>query len=157
MRKFIIAAALVTTALTGAAGCADNSKPGTDATSAPAATTATDRVADQTKAVCTEAISTSTAATAAFTAKFTEFLAAAASGDTAKFDTLEADFAKLANDWKGKLTELSTKPIKAEVKTALTDGIAKVEQITSEDGSLTAEKVQADLATFNTKLAAACA
>jgi hypothetical protein len=155
MRKLIISAALATVALAAAAGCADNSvKPGSSASASAGTTTS---AADQTAAVCAQAATVSTTAGEAISAKATE--AAAASGDQAKQLQLAGDLVKLANDWSAKLTELSTKPIKPEVKQSLTEGATTITGLANPAAIQTtsAAQIETKLKTVGAKITTACA
>lgn len=158
MRKLIITAALATVALAAAAGCADNSpKPSSSASSTAAAAGTTAAAADQTKEVCTEAASTSTTAGLAISAKAKDI--AAASGDQAKQLQVAGDLIKLANDWSSKLTELSAKPIKPEVKQALTEGATTITGLTNPAAlqSANASQIESQLTALVAKISTACA
>jgi hypothetical protein len=154
MRKLMITAALAAVALAGVAGCADNSpKPASSSSASSAAATA----ADQTKQVCDEAASTSTTAAAAIQAKATELVAA--NGDQAKMLQVGTDLAKLASDWSAKLTELSAKPINAQVKQALSDGVTTITTLSNPTTlqSTTPAQVQSQIQGAIGKITAACA
>jgi ABC-type Fe3+-hydroxamate transport system substrate-binding protein len=155
MRKLIISAALATVALAAAAGCADNSVKPSSSASASAGTTTS--AADQTAAVCEQAGTVSTTAGEAISAKATE--AAAASGDQAKQLQIAGDLIKLANDWSAKLTELSNKPIKPEVKQSLTEGATTITGLANPAAIQTtsAAQVETKLKTVVAKIATACA
>jgi hypothetical protein len=155
MRKLIITAALATVALAAAAGCADNSVKPSSSTSASAGTTTS--AADQTAAVCEEAGAVSTTAGEAISAKAKD--AAAASGDQVKQLQIAGDLIKLANDWSAKLTELSAKPIKPEVKQALTDGATTITGLANPAAIQTtsAAQIETKLKTLVTNVASACA
>jgi ABC-type Fe3+-hydroxamate transport system substrate-binding protein len=155
MRKLMITAALATVALAGAAGCADNSvKPSSSASASTAAPTTS--AADQTKAVCEEAGTVSTTAGEAIAAKAKEV--AAASGDQTKQLKIGGELITLANDWSAKLTELSAKPIKPEVKQALTDGATTIKGLTNPVAIQTANaaEIESKLKLLVGKISAAC-
>ncbi len=150
MRKLMITAVMVAAALGGAAACANPTPPG----AVPPTTTAP---ADQTKEVCTMAISESTTAGATIKAKLAEGIQAVASGDTAKLAQIEADLRKAASDWAAKLTELSGKQIKPEVKTVLVEGAATITALNSDTDQTPQAEAEAKLNAIGTKLAAVCA
>jgi len=148
MRKLMITAVVIASALGGAAACANPTPPGVvPTTTAPA---------DQTKEVCATAISESTTATTTIKAKLAEGNQAAVSGDTAKLAQIEADLNKAATDWAAKLTELSGKLIKPEVKTVLVEGATTITSIMSSTTVSQAEG-EAKLTEIGTKLVAVCA
>jgi ABC-type Fe3+-hydroxamate transport system substrate-binding protein len=155
MRKLMITAALATVALAGAAGCADNSVTPSSSASASTAAPAT-TAADQTKAVCEEAGTVSTTAGEAISAKAKEV--AAASGDQTKQLKIAGDLITLANDWSAKLTELSAKPIKPEVKQALTDGATTIKGLTNPVAIQTANaaQIESQLKLLVDKISVAC-
>ena len=131
MRKLLMITAMVAVALGGTAACAN--KPASPSSSPTTAT-----AADETKAVCAEAKTASDSAITTLKAQ-TEAKAAAVT-------------------WTAKLTELSTKPIKPEVKKVLTDGVAMITSLTATLGTSTSTAdAEAKLNDFTTKLAAACA
>ena len=149
MRKLMIITAMVAVALGGAAACAN--KPATPSTSSSAA------AADETKAVCTEAQSSSATAIATLQAKLAEGTQAFLAGDTAKVAAAQAAAKTAATDWTTKLTQLSQKNIKPQVKTVLTDGVTTITGLAASFGTTSAADAQAKLTDFTTKLAAACA
>ena len=155
MRKLIISAVLATIALTAAAGCADNSVKPSSSASASAGTTTS--AADQTAAVCEQASTVSTTAGQAISAKATE--AAAAGGDQARQFQIAGDLIKLANDWAAKLTELSNKPIKPEVKQSLTEGATTITGLANPAAIQTtsAAQIETKLTTVVAKIRTACA
>lgn len=149
MRKPMIIAALVAVALGGVVACAN--KPATpDATPTAAQ-------ADQTKEVCTSAMSESTTAITTLKAKLIEAQAAFAAGDQTKLVQIQATVKTTATNWTAKLTELSGKPIKPGVKTVLTDGVTTINNLTASIATTSPADAEAKLTDFTTKLAAACA
>jgi hypothetical protein len=156
MRKLIITAALATVALAAAAGCAYNSVKPSSSESVSTGTSTTS-AADQTAAVCEQAGTVSTTAGDAIAAKAKD--AAAASGDQVKQLQIAGDLIKLANDWSAKLTELSAKPIKPEVKQALTDGATTITGLANPAAIQTtsAAQIETKLKTLVTTIASACA
>lgn len=150
MRKLMMTAAMAAVALGGAAACGTSS-PEPSGTTQATTTTA----ADQTKEVCAQAISEGTTATAAIKTKVAEAMAAFSAGDQAKVLQITNDIKKTAGDWSTKLNELSNKPIKPEVKAALTDGITKINTLAA--ATTPPVDAEAKMTEFATKLAAACA
>ena len=157
MRKLIITAAFAALALTGVAACADNSEPGTSTTTTPAGGSSPSAAGDQTKQVCDEAQSASTTAADALKAKATEL--AAAGSDQAKQLQIGTELATIAGDWSKKLNELSAKPIKPEVKQALTEGVSTINSLSNPMTlqSTSAAQVETQLKALAAKLTAACA
>jgi hypothetical protein len=145
----MIITAMVAVALGGAAACAN--KPATPSTPSSAA------AADETKAVCTEATTASATAIATLQAKLAEGTQAFLAGDTAKVAAAQAAAKTAATDWTTKLTQLSQKNIKPQVKTVLTDGVTTITGLAASFGTTSAADAQAKLTDFTTKLAAACA
>ena len=149
MRKLLIITAMVGVALGGVAACAN--KP-----ASPSPTTST-AAADETKAVCTEAQAASTTAIATLQAKLAEGTQAFLAGDTAKVAAAQAAAKTAATEWTAKLTQLSAKNIKPQVKTVLTDGVTTITGLAASFGTTSSADAQAKLTDFTTKLAAACA
>jgi len=148
VRKLMITAVIVAATVGGAAACANPTPPGAaPTTTAPA---------DQTKEVCATAISESTTATTTMKAKLAEGNQAAASGDTAKLPQIEADLKKAATDWAAKLTELSGKQIKPEVKAVLVEGASTITALMASTAESQAEG-EAKLTAIGTKLVTVCA
>jgi hypothetical protein len=149
MRKLLIITAMVGVALGGAAACANKPASTSPTTSAAAA--------DETKAVCTEATTASTAAITTLQAKLAEGTQAFLAGDTAKVAAAQAAAKTTATEWTTKLTQLSQRNIKPQVKTVLTDGVTTITGLANSFGTTSAADAQAKLTDFTTKLAAACA
>lgn len=152
MRKLIIVAALVTAALTGTAGCADNSEP----TTPPSGEQSQAGAGDQTKEVCVEAIKVSKDGADTLDAKSREAVKAFTSNDTAKVEQLGKDVTQLSDDWKATLIELSAKKIDADVKSALTNGISVVTSVSDTSKPATADVIRTKLQVFQTQLTSAC-
>jgi hypothetical protein len=152
MRKLLMITAMVAVALGGTAACAN--KPASPSSSPSTAATA----ADETKAVCAEAKTASDSATTTLKAKLAEGTQAFLAGDQAKALKAQTEAKAAAVTWTAKLTELSSKPIKPEVKKVLTDGVAMITSLSATLGTSTSTAdAEAKLNDFTTKLAAACA
>ena len=139
MRKLMITAVAAAVALGPVAACSSGGS------------------ADQTREVCVEAIAAGTTASAAIQAKVNEGSQAVASGDQAKLLQIAADLRKTASDWSAKLTELSQKQIKPEVKTALTESAATISNLADPTKNVAASEAQTKLIEIGTKINAACA
>jgi hypothetical protein len=158
MRKSLIVAVLAAVALGGAVGCAHPNEaplPGETRTTTAPATNATG--ADETKAVCTEAISTSASAVATLKAKLAEGTAAAAANDQGKLIAAQLAAKATATEWVNKLNTLAARPIKPQVKTVLTDGIAMINSMMASPANLNPTTAEGKLNDFTSKLASACA
>jgi hypothetical protein len=149
MRKLLIITAMVAVALGGAAACANKPASPSPSTSAAAA--------DETKAVCTEATTASASAITTLKAKLAEGTQAFLAGDTAKVAAAQAAAKTTATEWTTKLTQLSAKNIKPEVKTVLTNGVTTITTLVASFGTTSSADAEAKLTDFTTKLAAACA
>jgi hypothetical protein len=159
MRKSLIVAALAAIALGGTVGCAHpNEAPLPGETRTPTtASTGNTSAPDETKAVCAEATSTSTTAISTLKAKVAEATAAQAAGDQGKLIAAQLAARTTATEWSNKLTSLSARPIKPQVKTVLTDGAKMINDMTANPASLTPASAEAKLNDFTGKLAGACA
>lgn len=167
MRKTLVPTAVLAIALGGLAACAHPSPPNgpypttagpVHATSgAPTnpATTGNSGPADQTRDVCADATSTSTAAAATIRSKGAAAQAALLSGNQADAIADVGDLKSAANDWSNKLTQLAARPIKPEVRSVLTDGASKITTL-AQSTSVPAD-ADSQLTDFTTRLAAACA
>lgn len=158
MRSSLIVAVLAAVALGGTAGCAHPNEaplPGETRTPTGNATTATG--ADETKAVCTEAMSTSATAIATLKAKLAEGTAAAAANDQPKLVAAQIAAKSTATQWVNKLETLAARPIKPQVKTVLTDGIAMINSMMASPASLNPTTAEGKLNDFSAKLSTACA
>jgi hypothetical protein len=156
MRRFVITVVALAVTLAGAAACATtpSANPHATATASTATTAATG--SDETEAVCDEAISVSTSSMNTLKSKLAEGQTAFLAGDTAKALSIQASAKTTATEWTNKLTELSKKQIKPEVKTVLTDGVTTINGLMN---STTTSPTDAEkkLNDFMTKLKAACA
>jgi ABC-type glycerol-3-phosphate transport system substrate-binding protein len=152
MRKLLIVAVLATAALGGAAACA-SSTPGSSPTSTPPASSAS----DQTKAVCDEAIAFEKQQGSSMVAKVQQALADMAAGKTVDPAQLQADLLKMQQDWTTKFNELSAKPIKPEVKTAITNFVTNLQQIAQSSNAASMAQAQAKLTELDQALSTACA
>ena len=157
MRKSFIVAVFAAVALGGVVGCAHPNEaplPGetrTPTTAAPATG------ADETKAVCAEATSTSNTAITTLKAKVAEATAAQAANDQGKLIAAQLAAKSTATEWANKLNSLAARPIKPQVKTALTDGATMINSMMANPASLNPTTAEQKLNDFTTKLASACA
>ena len=157
MRKSLIPAVIAALALGGAAGCAHPHEaplPGESRT--PTATTAATG-ADETKAVCSEAMSASTTAVASLRVKLTEAKAALDAKNQAGALTAANAASVIAKDWSSKLSTLVARPIKPDVRTVLADGITMINSLVAAGPNLNPTDAESKLTSFTTKLASACA
>jgi hypothetical protein len=160
MRKSPIAAVLVAVALTGAAGCAHPKNevplPGESPTRTTATAAVTTTGADETKAVCAEAISASSSAVATLKAKLAEGKAALAANNQPGAIAAATAAKATGKEWSGKLSSLVSRPIKPAVRTVLSDGITMIDSLTAST-NVNPTDAESKLNDFTTKLAAACA
>jgi hypothetical protein len=150
MRKVLTVTAIAAIAL-GAVACAEPtpspSATGTaGATSAPATTTA----ADQTKEVCTEALSTESTSAAAVVAKINEI------NQGANPMTVRTEVLSIVNTWKSTFADLAQRPIKPEVKASLDEHVTFLGDL-SNQAVLSPDAVQSKFTEMSGKLTAACA
>ena len=149
MRRMLIAVGLAAVALAGAAAC-DKSTPN------PAGSAGAD-VAAATRDACTQATALSATGAAEFNTKMNEFLQAAASGDAAKGQQLEAEIRAKVTEWATKLDGLAAKDVKPEVKTALTEAATTLRQHNDPNDSTSIDEVKAAYVAIATKISTACA
>ncbi len=158
MRKSLIVVVLAAVALGGAVGCAHPNEaplPGESRPPTTAATTATG--ADETKAVCAEATSTSASAVATLKAKVAEATAAQRANDQGKVIAAQLAAKSTATEWANKLNSLAARPIKPQVKTVLTDGAKMINDMMASPATLNPTTAEQKLNDFTSKLASACA
>lgn len=140
MRKLVTLTAMAAIALGGAAACT-TAPPASTATSTPPATSAA--AGDNTVAVCTEATAYSATAAAGVMAKYTEGSQAIAANDLLKAQAAATEGKRLLTEWSTKFKGLSAQNIRPDVKTALDNVSAFVDQ--------TAAATTADPAALQTK------
>jgi hypothetical protein len=156
MRKLLMVAALAAAALGGAAACTQGTPTPTTTTTPPTTTAASSD--DQTVAVCSEAISVETTNSAAALAKVDEAMQAAAAGQLDKLPALKTDIEGIVATWKGKFTELSQKPVKPAVKSALDETVTFLDQLAANANNPTAlADAKTKMTDLSGKLTAACA
>jgi hypothetical protein len=151
MRKLLITAALAAVALGGAAACT-TAPPGDGPSSSP-----TSAAADQSASVCADAIAYEKAQSLASVNKIQEGINDAASGNTAGVAQVQTDLTKLLGDWTTKFTDLSQKPVKAEVKASLGEWLTFLNQVPAQAQTTTLPQLQSQFNDLDTKLTTACA
>ena len=155
MRKLLIVAAMAAAALGSAAACTQGTPASTTTTTTAAATTTG---ADETAAVCTEALATQSTNSAQALAKVNEAMQAASSGQLDKIPAIKTQIEGIVATWKTKFTELSGKSIKPEVKTVLTDTVTFLDQLAANANNPTAlGDAQTKLTELSGRLTTACA
>jgi hypothetical protein len=158
MRKSFIVAVSAAIALGGVVGCAHpNEAPLPGETRLPTTNAAPASGADETKAVCAEATSTSNTAITTLKAKVAEATAAQAANDQGKLIAAQLAAKSTATEWANKLNSLAARPIKPQVKSVLTDGATMINSMMANPGSLNPTTAEQKLNDFTTKLASACA
>ena len=157
MPMFPVRAALVVIMLGILTACAHPTLPEgygpTTAGTVP--TTAPDGPTDQTKAVCDQALSLSVTAVATIRSKAAAAQAALGAGNQLGVVQAVTDLKKTASDWADQLTQLSTKPVKPQVKSVLDDGVRTINELAS--ATTPPPDAESRLTDFTTKLGAACA
>jgi hypothetical protein len=149
MRKLLITAALAAVALGGAAACTTAPPGGGPSSSAT--------TADQTAAVCTDAIAYEKTQSLASVNKIQEGVNDAAAGNTAGVAQVQADLTKLLGEWTTKFTGLSQQPVKPEVKASLGEWLTFLNQVPAQAQTTTLPQLQAQFNDLDTKLTTACA
>lgn len=163
MRRSLVVALLVA-GLAAAAGCAHPQnlapKPGeSTTTSRPARTTASsgNNGGDQTEQVCRDAQDVSDDAVADLNDKLGEAQAAANSGNNAAALAAATQAKQVATDWKSELEEFAAKPIDADVKGVLEDGIDTLDELlTTNPQNLNPTQARGDVEAFLDDLEEVC-
>lgn len=163
MRRSLVAV-LLAAALTAIAACANpqniHPKPGESTTTRanPTTSTATATGADETAQVCREAQSVSDDAVEELTAKLQEAQSAATSGNNTAALTAASEARRIATDWKSDLEDLADRPIRADVRDTLEDGIDTIDRIlTTNPQNLNPRQAERDVQEFLDDLERVCA
>jgi hypothetical protein len=151
MRKVLIAAVLAGVALGGVAACSSGTP--SNGTTTPAASSTTQ---DETKDVCTQAIAMEKQNGAAVIAKIQAAFASIAAGGTVD-PQLQSDLLKIQSDWVTAFNGFAAKPIKPEVKTAITNFVTYVQSFVASGNSQTLPQATAKFNELDQALTAACA
>jgi hypothetical protein len=156
MRKLLIVALLATAALTGAAACSTPAvSPSSSSTPSSGAGSAS--AADETKDVCTQAIAEEKQNAATILAKVNTALQAIANNQQPDMTQLGADLMKIQQQWITDFNGLAAKPIKPEVKTAITDFITYLQAINQDSNTADLTQVTTKFNQLDQALVAACA
>jgi hypothetical protein len=159
----LLAAALITTA---AAACAHPQniapKPGESTTttraSTPTTASTTTSGADETERVCNEATSISDNAVDELTEKLEQAQSAANAGNNAAALTAASEARRIATDWKSDLEDLARRPIRADVRNTLEDGIDTIDRILNTNPqNLNPRQAERDVTKFLEDLERVCA
>jgi hypothetical protein len=102
-------------------------------------------------------MSASASAISTLKAKLAEGTAAAAASDQAKLVAAQIAAKSTATQWVNKLETLAARPIKPQVKTVLTDGIAMINSMMASPANLNPPTAEGKLNDFSSKLSTACA
>lgn len=165
MRRSLVAALLIAS-LAAAAGCAHPQnlapKPGETTTTTratpPRTSTSTASGEDETEQVCTEAQSVSDDAEAELTEKLDEAQGAMSAGNTAVALAAATEAKSIAQDWKSELEDLADRPIDADVRSTLEDGIDTIDTILNTDPrQLNPDEAREDVEGFLDDLERVCA
>lgn len=161
MRRPLVAL-LLAAALTATAACANPQniapKPGESTTTTRANPPQTTTGNDQTEQVCAQAQSVSDDAVAELTDKLEEAQSAANSGNTAAALAAANEARRIATDWKSELEDLTSRPIRADVRNTLQDGIDVIDEILNTNPqNLDARQAQGDIEDFLDDLERVCA
>jgi hypothetical protein len=161
MRKLLIVAILAGVALAGAAAC---STPSTTPTSAPTSGSAggsaptTAAAADQTAAVCSQALALEKSDGAQVLTEVQTYLAAVASGNAGNSAQTLADLEKIQADWVTAFQGFAGQPVKPEVKTALQNFLTFVQGFgNTASGTPNLTQIQAQYNQLDQALTTACA
>jgi hypothetical protein len=162
MRRPLVAV-LLAAALTVTAACAHPQniapKPGesTTTTRANPTTRTTTSGADETDRVCTQAKSISDKAVDDLSGKLQQAQSAASSGNNAGALAAASEARRIATEWKSDLEDLADRPIRADVRNTLEDGIETIDTIlTTNPQNLNARQAERDVRDFLEDLERVC-
>jgi hypothetical protein len=156
MRKLLIVAALAGVTLAGAAACASTPTVSpTDSASAgsPAPTTA----ADQTQAVCTQALALEKQNGATVLTKVQQYLADVAAGNTGTSAQTLADLLQIQSTWVTAFNGFAAQNVKPEVKTALQNFVTFVQGFGATGTAPNLAQIQQQYNQLDQALTTACA
>ncbi|MBX6752090.1 MAG: hypothetical protein IRY85_20925 [Micromonosporaceae bacterium] len=165
MRRPLVAVLLAAALTATAAACAHPQniapKPGETTTTTRANTPTTARTTtagtDETEQVCAQATSTSKDAVDQLTDKLEQAQTAANAGNNAGALAAASEARRIATDWKSDLTDLARRPIRADVRTTLENGIATIDRIlTTNPQNLDPRQAERDVRGFLEDLDRVC-